>query len=98
MVGKKSKSSSVTLIVLGVDLEPGVVTRALSMFPDQAWRKGEAPKIRTPDDRWIRSSGIAEWGGWKKFIPATLLRRSLEVQLDHWSSALASKANAVAVF
>ncbi|HEV7240801.1 MAG TPA: DUF4279 domain-containing protein [Thermoanaerobaculia bacterium] len=98
MAVKQTTLSSVSLIVLGDDLEPGEITRALGMFPDQDWRKGDVPQIQTPDGRWIPGPAIAEWGGWKKFIPPVLVDDCLEVQLDHWANVLASKAHAIRAF
>lgn len=86
-----------TLIVLGNDLDPPEVTRALGMFPDQAWRKGDFPEVRTPDGRMIKHRRPAQWGGWKKFMPTTLDRETLEVQLEHWANELRSSQGTISV-
>jgi hypothetical protein len=88
--------SSVTLIVLGDDLDPGEVTRTLGMFPHQAWQAGEVPQIETPDGRWIAAPRSVEWGGWKKFMPKECHDALLENQLEYWVAELQSKSQAVA--
>lgn len=91
-----NRSSSVTLIVLGDDLDPGEVTRSLAMFPNQAWKAGEVPQIETPEGRWIAIPRAAEWGGWKKFMPEECANELLDDQLEYWAAELHSKSHAVA--
>ena len=95
MSDERRRQFSVTLILLGEGLDPSGVTRALGMFPDQSWRTGEVPKVRRPDGRWIETPRVAEWSGWKKFMPVELDGESVELQLEHWAGELESKAEAL---
>lgn len=90
--------ASVTLILLGDDLIPRDVTRSLGMFPDHEWRRGEFPTTHTPDGQRILHPGAADWGGWKKFVPATLRGEPLEVQIKYWTGELASKSGTIRGF
>lgn len=87
--------SSVTLLILGDNLDPNEVTRRLAIFPDQAWRVGDFPEIQTPSGRWIQSTSAALFGGWKKYMPKILEGEMLGIQLLHWSEALESKADII---
>jgi hypothetical protein len=87
--------ASATLIVLGDDLEPDFVTRALGMFPDQAWRRGERPTTKTSSGRLIAHPAVAEWGGWKRFLPEALKGELLEIQLQHWVETLAANVDRI---
>jgi hypothetical protein len=66
--GVRRAMSLATLIVLGRDLKPDLVSGLLGIQPDQAWTKGERKSytrkggsIRTFDSRHGR-------GGWKAFL------------------------------
>lgn len=77
--------SSATLIVLGALLQPGEVSSILKMRPSQAWRRGE-----------VKSFGESphEWGGWKRFLTASQMKRPLPMQLHYWARDLKEKAGA----
>lgn len=87
--------TSSALIVLGDHLEPELVTRSLGVFPDQAWRRGERPIIKTPSGRFIPHPMISEWGGWKRFLPENLISEPIECQLAYWVETLEPKAAAI---
>ena len=95
LIDKQARASSVTLIILGDDLDPSEVTRVFGTFPDQAWRAREAPEIQTPNGRWIQIPRAAECGGRKKFMPKELRNELLEGQLEHWIMELGSKSEIV---
>ena len=86
------------LTAVGYDVEPTEVTRGLGMFPDQAWSRGEFPKIMTPDGRLLQHPQRADWGGWKKFMPDRLRGEHLAVQLEHWATELDSKREVLRSF
>lgn len=76
--------ASVTLIILGDDLEPGYVSDLLGMKPSQSWRKGEEKR---------KAKGtFYEWGGWKCFSEDN--SNVLEEQLESWLLLLERKAAA----
>lgn len=87
--------ASATLIVVGEDLDPDFVTKALGMFPDQAWRRGNRPITKTSSGRFISHPSVAEWGGWKRFLPEKLNGELLEIQLEHWVETLEPKADRI---
>jgi len=86
------------LVVLGEDVDPTEVTRGLGMFPDQGWRRGEIPRVLTPDGRVIQYPKSCDWGGWKKFMPESLRGESLEAQLEHWVRELDAKGEVLRTF
>lgn len=86
---------SVTLIVLGDDLEPDIVTAALGWNADQAWRSGEHNRIEWPDGTVRVFESIAEWGGWKRFTPDDERTLSLQDQIDTWRERLQDKGPAL---
>lgn len=90
--------SSVTLLVLGDDLNPPLVSRALGMFPDRAWQKGQTLEISAADGRLLQVGDPAPWGGWKKFIPPHLEQALLEEQLAFWVERLQGLAKEVEDF
>jgi hypothetical protein len=81
-------TSSVMMVILGEDLDPAYVTRALGIFPDRAWRKGEISEISGPAGDVIRLRNPSGWGGWKKFMPEPLVGKLLEDQLECWAEQL----------
>jgi len=92
-VEEDNVTASVTLLVLAEDLDPDVVTKSLLQFPDQSWRRGEPQPIRAT----VASARAADWGGWKKFIPADFESRSVEEQLEFWASSLRDRSSEIAV-
>lgn len=59
--------SSVTLLVLGEDLNPDKASAELRLEPSQSWRKdGRSIRLRDGTTQ-LRESAHA-WGGWKMFI------------------------------
>ena len=79
-------------MVLGEDLDPDAVTRALGRFPDQAWRRGEThPALAR-----IGRERPADWGGWKKSVPDELRGETLENQFEYWADSLRGRESALA--
>ena len=70
-------TSSVTLIILGTALDPQEVSRALRLRPAQSWKRGDT-----------RGKSAYDWGGWKKFLPASQESRPLASQLRYWARTL----------
>ena len=64
--------SSVTLMLLGDEFLPTIITEQLSLEPDQTW---------VVDDS-------HEWCGWKKFMPDELKSVELAGQIEYWVSIL----------
>jgi hypothetical protein len=91
-VDEEGTLASVMLLILGEDLEPEVVTRALMLFPDQSWRRGD----RYPT---LAQRGVAgtaqDMGGWKKFISEDWLHRRLEEQLEFWATFLQGRSSGI---
>lgn len=73
--------SSVTLIILGDDLDPHVVSDALGMEPSRCWRRGEEKKLAP--------GTFYDWGGWKCFGPDT--DAEVEDKIDYWLVQLRGK-------
>lgn len=76
--------SSITLMVVGELLDPGLVSQELEMTPSECWRKGDKKKV---------GESHHEWGGWKKFLPEAVKAKSFELQLQYWVVELNSKAS-----
>jgi hypothetical protein len=76
---------SVTLILIGNELDPEAVTRELGMQPDQFWRKGDLA-TQGPSGRPRKSP--MPWSGWKKFASPEVARLTLEEQLHAWLGIL----------
>jgi hypothetical protein len=53
---------SVTLIVVGDDLEPDVVTSVLGWLPNKSWRRGEHKRVMQPDGNERVFDSIHDWG------------------------------------
>ncbi|HET7436330.1 MAG TPA: DUF4279 domain-containing protein [Thermoanaerobaculia bacterium] len=76
---------SITFFIRGEDLNPALITTELSVFPDQAWRKGERIRTKTPSGNVVETPVVATEGGWKLFIPDRLSDSTFEEQLAYWS-------------
>jgi hypothetical protein len=82
--------------VLGDNLDPDVVSRALASFPDQSWHLGDQKRYRDDAGNEHFHDSFHEWGGWKRFIPENLSCAPLEEQLAFWLENLESRAGMVA--
>ncbi|MBA4148067.1 MAG: DUF4279 domain-containing protein [Verrucomicrobia bacterium] len=71
--------SSATLMILGDDLVPEEVSRALALNPDQSWVADEK----------------RGWGGWKLFIHPEGKNLPLEEQLAFWCRTLAERKTSI---
>ncbi len=76
--------SSVTLMILGDDLEPSIVSDLLDLEPSQSWKRGEEKRLA--------KSTSYHWGGWKRFSPET--NDSVEEKIAFWIGVLEGKEKA----
>lgn len=74
---------SVTLLVLGEDLDPDSVSTALRLEPSRWWRKGER-SVRLSEQITRLRDSVHEWGGWKLFVADEQKDMPLEEQLEFW--------------
>jgi uncharacterized protein DUF4279 len=93
---KRSKSereylSSVTLMVLGTNLEPDVVSEQLKLVPSASWRRHERTSVERRDGTKLVFRSKHEWGGWTLSLNARMKEAPLEKQLAYWSSRLKSR-------
>ena len=88
--------SSVTLIILGEDLDPDMVSQELSLTPSKSWRKGEQMSFSRPDGSKRLFDSRHNWGGWKLFVDPKYENDLLETQLQFWCETLRDKTNAIA--
>lgn len=88
---------SVTLIVLGDDLEPDLVTSALGWSPNKSWRRGERKNFVRADGTKRVFDSVYEWGGWKLFSSDEERELSLREQVAAWLERLRGKAAAFKV-
>ena len=94
-VMREAHCCSVTLIVVGDDLEPEVVTSALGWNPDRSWRRGERKRFTRPDGTERVFDSAHNWGGWKLFAADGERERSLQDQLAAWLERLRVKRPAL---
>ncbi|MHB1559981.1 MAG: DUF4279 domain-containing protein [Isosphaeraceae bacterium] len=87
---------SVTLIVVGEDLDPDIVTEALGLPAHQSWRRGERKSFARRDGSVRYFDSIHEVGGWKHFLPDPYREnRPLHEQFDLWLARLRANAEAI---
>jgi hypothetical protein len=87
---------SVTLIVVGEDLDPDEVTAILGLEASQSWRRGERKSFVRADGSVLYSDSIHERGGWKHFLPDRYREnRPLSEQLFLWLARLRRHVDAV---
>lgn len=86
---------SVTLIVVGDDLEPEVVTSTFGWPPDRSWRRGERKRFMRPDGTERVFDSVHDWGGWKLFAADDERGRSLQDQVAAWLKRLRVKGQAI---
>jgi uncharacterized protein DUF4279 len=79
---------SVTLIVVGDDLEPDVVTSTLGWPPDRSWRRGERKRFTRADGTELIFDSNNDWGGWKLFTTDDERGRPLQDQVGAWLERL----------
>ena len=82
---------SVTLILLGDDLDPDRVSAELQLVPSQCWRRGERKSLRANDGTTRILDSEHEWGGWKLFVSAEQKDSPIESQLEFWVGLLQSR-------
>lgn len=86
---------AVTLIVVGDDLEPEVVTSTLGWPADQSWRRGERKRCTLPDGTELVFDSVHDWGGWKLFATDDERGLSLQDQVAAWLERLRGKQQAL---
>jgi hypothetical protein len=86
---------SVTLMILGEDLDPDMVSRELGLTPSQAWRKGEKKSYLRANGTTHRFESRHEWGGWKLFLDPEHKNDPVEAQLEYWSELLGPRLNSI---
>jgi hypothetical protein len=87
---------SVTLIVVGADLDPDEVTKALGLEAHKSWRRGERKAWVRPDGSIQRFDSVHERGGWKHFLPPRYKEnRPLHEQFHRWLARLRGLAEAI---
>ena len=79
---------SITLIIIGDDLEPDEVTSALGWHPNQSWRRGENRRLTRRDGSARIFDSIHEQGGWKLWAPEDERELSLDDQFAAWMDRL----------
>lgn len=84
------------LIILGDDLDPVMVSRAMALEPFQTWRKGERKELTRRDGSKKVFDSRHEWGGWKRLGAPEHRNMPLEAQLRAWCDALHPKIDAIA--
>ncbi|WP_088260402.1 DUF4279 domain-containing protein [Fimbriiglobus ruber] len=92
---REAHCCSVTLIVVGDDLEPEDVTSALGWNPDHSWRRGEHKRFKRPDGTERVFDSIHDRGGWKLFTADDERERSLQYQVTAWLGRLHVKGPAL---
>jgi hypothetical protein len=75
---------SVSLIVVGADLDVDAVTAALGWPPDRSWRRGDRKQVTLPDGRQRIFDSIHDGGGAKYFLAEAQRALPLQEQFDIW--------------
>lgn len=80
--------SHATLMILGRDLDPSVISTNLRLRPTQSWQRGDTKSVALPGANTLAFASVHEWGGWKKTLPASHATRPLPGQLHFWIRTL----------
>src|SRR5258705_6363506 len=86
---------SSTLIVLGDDLDPKIVTNCLRIEPTRSFRKGEKPSFVKPDGSVRRLDIPYKWGSWKRRIEEEKRVLDISDQLQYWCNFLDKQPDAI---
>ena len=86
---------SVSLIILGDDLDPDVVSEELSLRPWQSWRRREHKKYIRKDGSVREFDSRHSWGGWKLLIDPEHKEDLLESKLQFWCDLLQDRIEAI---
>ncbi len=89
------RHGSVALVVVGADLDPAEVTRALGLEGHRRWRRGERKNYVGPDGTTRYFDSVYEDGGWKHFLPARYKDRPLREQVHLWLARLRDLGDAI---
>jgi hypothetical protein len=82
---KKEYDGSVGLIILGENLDPPMISKALGMRPAHWWKRGEFTLGK------FKTKSKHKYGGWKKYPPASTGKKLIEDQLLYWANKLKTK-------
>lgn len=88
-------STSATLILLGDDLNPDLITERLGLVPSQAWRRGETKNITGQNGVTRFYDSVYEWGGWKLWLPEERRDSPFWSQITYWERILEDRAEEV---
>ena len=88
--------SSVTLLILGENLDPDVVSRELDLVPSQSWSKGVQHSYSLSDGTGRCFNSRHEWGGWKLNLNSSYNDAPIETQLNFWCDTLSDKSSVLA--
>ena len=94
-MGNNKTICSATLIVLGDDLYPNMVSGLLNLAPSQSWRKGEHHQFIRHDGTVQVFDTTHDWGGWKLWLPEELRQMPLDAQIKHWANLLGERAEEI---
>jgi hypothetical protein len=86
---------SATLLVLGDDLDPDLISHSLGITPERAWRRGERQSFVKTDGTTHYFDSHYEWGGWKSFATEERLRMDLVKQIEYWCETLTARKQSV---
>ena len=95
MKKEKQNACSATLIVLGDDLDPDLVSHSLGLIPDQAWRRGERKSFVKADGTTHYFDSHHERGGWKSFTTEKRLHIGLVKQIEYWCDTLKARKQSI---
>ena len=79
-------TSSISLVILGEELDPAQVSGALELESHDSWKKGQRKTVGVQ---------VHQWGGWKRRLPPDLERAPFEDQLNYWINELLVKEEAL---
>lgn len=82
---------SVSLIVVGADLDPDTVTAALGSPPDRSWRRGDHKQVTLPDGRQRIFDSIHDDGGAKYLLAEADRAQPLQEQFNIWLQRLRAR-------
>jgi hypothetical protein len=95
MSTERQNVCSATLIVLGTDLDPDLVSHSLGLTPDRAWKRGERQSFVKADGTTHYFDSHYERGGWKSFLVEEELQIELVKQIEYWCATLKARTQAI---
>src|SRR5689334_603767 len=86
---------SVTLCVLGDNIDPEKVTSCLGIQPSRSFRKGEHPSFVMRDGTVKQLDIPYACGGWKLYIAEEKKTLDVPDQIDYWCDFLTTRQDAI---